>query len=95
MIEVKAEDRNDDQLKYGEQTDLGESMMEVTPEHMEEFRVVKRQLERQKRVITNFRQKIEKDLKLLQNQIKLRRPSSSGDGSLSTDSDFYMELGNI
>ena len=91
---MKAEDRNDDQLKYGENAELEESMLSVTPEHLEEFRAVKRQLERQKRVIVSFRQKIEKDLKLLQNQIKLRRPSSSGDGSFPS-SDFYLELGNF
>ena len=66
MIEVKAEDRNDNQLKYGESSadTSSNGSLVIDSEHQKEFKAMKLQLERQRRVVLKFRQKMEKDLKL-------------------------------
>ena len=95
MIEVKAEDRNDNQLKYGESSadTSSNGSLVIDSEHLKEFKAMKLQLERQRRVVLKFRQKMEKDLKLLQDQMKMRRPSRPSDGGTLSGSDFYIELG--
>ena len=104
MIEIKAEDRNDKELKYRDNSDADESKGQsnkLDNSTLKAFKDLKKQLGRHRRVVATFKQKIEKEIKSIQDQMKVKRKSSGGSGSSggaissSLSDDFYDEVGKF
>ena len=104
MIEIKAEDRNDKELKYRDNSDADESKGQsnkLDNSTLKAFKDLKKQLGRHRRVVATFKQKIEKEIKSIQDQMKVKRKSSEGSGSSggaissSLSDDFYDEVGKF
>ena len=100
MVTVGAEDRTNKDLQYGEkETEQeedggggdGGGGGQVRPHQLKSLR---KQLERHRRVVAGFRQKIEREISQVKHQLatrisQRRRP----EGSVASTSDFYDELG--
>ena len=104
MIEIKAEDRNDKELKYRDNSDADESKGQsnkLDNSTLKAFKDLKKQLGRHRRVVATFKQKIEKEIKSIQDQMKVKRKSNGGSGSSggaissSLSDDFYDEVGKF
>ena len=104
MIEIKAEDRNDKELKYRDNSDADESKGQsnkLDNSTLKAFKDLKKQLGRHRRVVATFKQKIEKEIKSIQDQMKVKRKSNGGSGSSggaissSLSDDFYDEVGKL
>ena len=93
MIVVSADDRSDTKLQYNED-DTSDVNVEMSQANLEELKKLKQQLERHRRIVAGFRQKIEKEMKNFQQQLKTRA-SNRGNGAVSSisNSDFYTEIG--
>ena len=97
MVEVSANDRSDSKLKYGDSESEGDQSASTDSEAAVNFKTIKKQLERHRRIVAGFRQKIEKEIKLLQTQVN-SKINSRGDGSFpasGSGSDFYLEIGKF
>ena len=104
MIEIKAEDRNDKELKYRDNSNADESKGQsnkLDNSTLKAFKDLKKQLGRHRRVVATFKQKIEKEIKSIQDQMKVKRKSNGGSGSSggaissSLSDDFYDEVGKF
>ena len=104
MIEIKAEDRNDKELKYRDNSDADESKgqsYKLDNSTLKAFKDLRKQLGRHRRVVATFKQKIEKEIKSIQDQMKVKRKSIGGSGSSggaissSLSDDFYDEVGKF
>ena len=72
MIEIKAEDRNDKELKYRDNSDADESKgqsYKLDNSTLKAFKDLRKQLGRHRRVVATFKQKIEKEIKSIQDQM--------------------------
>jgi len=104
MIEIKAEDRNDKELKYRDHSDADESKgqsKKLDNSTLQAFKDLKKQLGRHRRVVATFKQKIEKEINSIKDQLKVKRKSSGGSGSSggaissSLSDDFYDEVDRL
>ena len=105
MVTVGAEDRTNKDLQYGQkETDQedqeeagggrgGRRRGQVRPDQLKTLR---KQLERHRRVVAGFRQKIEREVEEVRHQLANRisqRRRTEGEVGVASTSDFYDELG--
>ena len=102
MVTVGAEDRTNKDLQYGEkETEQeedggggdGGGGGQVRPHQLKSLR---KQLERHRRVVAGFRQKIEREVEEVRHQLAARisqRRRTEGEVGVASTSDFYDELG--
>ena len=94
-VKVEAEDRLKHETK-NKQTDDANSSERSSTENAKLLKQLKMQLERHRRTVAGFRQKIEKEIERLQRQIeKKSRNVKVGAASSPLDSDFQSEIGTI
>ena len=110
MVTVGAEDRTNKDLQYGQKETDQEDQEEagggrgggrggggvggqVRPDQLKTLR---KQLERHRRVVAGFRQKIEREVEEVRHQLAARisqRRRTEGEVGVASTSDFYDELG--
>ena len=96
MIDVKAEDRSNKELTYSEENTSEESEgdKKLAPVDSTQFTALKKQLERQRRLLGSFKKKIEKELKEMKDKQKKRGGSGSDAVSMNGDN-FYEEVDRL
>ena len=96
MIDVKAEDRNNKELAYSEESTSEESEgdKKLATVDSTQFTALKKQLERQRRLLGSFKKKIEKELKEMKEKQKRRGGSGSDAVSMNGDN-FYEEVDRL
>lgn len=98
MIDVKAEDRSNKELAYSEENTSEASDGDKPLESVDsaQFTALKKQLERQRRLLGSFKKKIEKELKEMKAKQKRRGGSGSGSDAVSMNGDnFYEEVDRL
>ena len=96
MIDVKAEDRSNKELAYSEENTSEASDGDKPLETVDsiQFTALKKQLERQRRLLGSFKKKIEKELKEM--KAKQKRRGGSGSDAVSMNGDnFYEEVDRL
>ena len=96
MIDVKAEDRSNKELAYSEEntTEASEGENPVETVDSTQFTALKKQLERQRRILGSFKKKIEKELK----EMKAKQGSrgrSDVDAVSKNGDNFYEEVDRL
>ena len=91
MVEVSGDDRTNKDLHYGEKDlDAGQDSSQV----LHQLKILRKQLERHRRIVAGFRQRIETDMTELKHQLESRvSQRRRTEGVVATTSDFYDELG--
>ena len=99
MVTVGAEDRTNKDLQYGEK-ETGEEEEEENggdgggQMRLHQLRSLRKQLERHRRLVAGFRQKIEREVGEVKHQLAGRiSQRKRTEGEVATTSDFYDELG--
>ena len=97
MVAVGAEDRANQDLQYGQKETEEEEQEKagggglVRPDQL---RSLRKQLERHRRVVAGFRQKIEREVSQVRHQLASRiSQRKRTEGVVASTSDFYDELG--
>ena len=92
MVEVSGEDRTNKDLQYGEkELDDDQDSSKVPPQ----VKILRKQLERHRRIVASFRQRVETEITELKHQLASRMSQRrKTEGVVATTSDFYDELGS-
>ena len=97
MVTVGAEDRTNKDLQYGEK---GTEEQEVEDGggggqvRLHQLKSLRKQLERHRRIVAGFRQKIEREVEEVKHQLASRiSQRNRQEGVGASTSDFYDELG--
>ena len=100
MVTVGSEDRTNKDLQYGEkETQQEEEEREEGgggggQGRLHQLRALRKQLERHRRLVAGFRQKIERELGEVKHQLASRSSQRKRtEGVVTSTADFYDELG--
>ena len=92
MVEVRADDRNNKDLHYGGETET--ESPQLGSEFPQQVKILRKQLERHRRIVAGFRQKVETELTEVKHQLAARMSQRKRtEGTVVPTSDFYDELG--